>query len=566
MRNFYTVLEGYSHFFEAAFHSLSPLHHAFGILESNCELGIQGQLRIQIRMRPGFEFSRDFFIILQGLVEGLPRIWGMSPCESVCIWDGHGVELQLTAPVSLSILAQLRQKITSVLSPSFLTRELQYTNLALQQKTAALEAKVRELNEARHVQEAVLLRSEMSQLAKSDFLSAMSHELRTPLNGIVGLAELLIEQAESDPIKDDLKTILDSSQELKMLVDRILDYAQLAHENSSPEWSDVNISQILQELAERSAPLCYRKGLNFSNLVPGSLPKIRSDARRIDGVLNIFMANAIKHSSQGQISVRAAVTPTNITIEIVDQGPGIRSDRISEVFSGFKNMGTIQSETLLQSGKLALALAAKMAETLHGVVSASSQPEKGSSFTLQLPLQLPKEETSQTKWKPEDWRPAPRRDEVSASESSSSKSLAPSLPGLKILIVEDNPLNRAVTERILIKDGHRVTTANYGIEAIRLCRKEPFDIVLLDICLPGMDGISAGKAILDSVEPKPRVLAYTASVSDGDKKACMAAGFHGFIAKPIAPKELLLALRESKNAFGLTLGFLSGSAKLNQFG
>jgi signal transduction histidine kinase/CheY-like chemotaxis protein len=529
MRNFYTIVETYEHVFDSAYAHLSPLHQAFRCLESHCDTRDDGAVRVQLRLKSGHAMSREFFWFMQGLVEGLPRLHGLSHAEALCQWHGRGVDLHLTVPTALPPLAQIRRWLVMSLAPRFLSRELRNAHLALQSKAADLEAQLRLLGELKAKEEAARLRADMASQAKNDFLTAMSHELRTPLNGIVGLAELLAESLPEGETRQDAKTIVTSSHDLRLKIDHLLDYAQLAHENSAPDWAETDIEKLLRELAQHHSPACFAKGLNFNLKTPGSLPLLRTDGRRIFGALSIFLDNACKYSQTGTVTLSASFDAHAVTLEVSDEGPGLNSEKVRHLFSDNE-----ASPPSLRSG-LGLVLAARLAESLKAMVGVTSRPGHGAVFSLRLPFTPDTSDVTYPTLPHTDWVAAP------PEATGPARTWKPG-EGLSILVVEDHALSREVTVRLLRRAGHEVVAASHGLEAAKLCRARAFDLVLLDINLPGMDGIAAGSAILKSSANPPCIMAYTASVSEADKRACQEAGFDGFIAKPASWSDLLAAI------------------------
>jgi two-component system, sensor histidine kinase and response regulator len=435
-------------------------------------------------------------------------------------------------------LAQARRWLVMSLAPRFLSHELRNAHLALQAKAADLETQLRLQAELKAKEEAARLRADMASQAKNDFLTAMSHALRTPLNGMVGLAELLVAALPEGEARQDAKSLVASSHDLRLKIDHLLDYAQWAHASNAPDWAETDIEKLLRELAEQHSPACFAKGLNFQLKSPGSLPPLRTDARRVFGTLSIFLDNACKYSQAGTVTLSASFDAHAVTFEVADEGPGLNSDKVYNLFSDSET-----SPPSFQSG-LGLVLAARLAESLKGVVGVTSRPGHGAVFSLRLPYAPDGAKGERPDDHPQAARPAlPRNDWVAAPADASGpvRTWKPG-EGLSLLVVEDHALSREVTVRLLRRAGHEVVAASHGLEAAKLCRERAFDMVLLDINLPGMDGIAAGSAILKSSANPPCIMAYTASVSEVDRRACQDAGFDGFIAKPASWSDLLSAI------------------------
>lgn len=525
-RTLFTVREGYVSFYGHPGASGSAWARQVECLETRCEDRGPHGLSLTLKLLPGFAMSREFFWLAQGVAAGLPSVWGLPKAHLETVWHGNGVHLHIAVPEKRPWLAWLGRRLSLRSASRWLSRELLMTNQALHEKTRDLEERVAELQAARAACEAERLRAEMASQAKNDFLSTMSHELRTPLNGIVGLSELLAESLPRGEDRSDAKSIAECGDTLRSLIDRILEYSQLAHVQGAAQNVEVDVPALLRELGECYAPKCYAKNLDFQLSIPGTLPPLLSDTRRIRGILAAFLDNAVKFTDHGKIALAVRLEGQALIFEVEDTGPGMTSQQMPRLFKLFE-IGHPSLNSRYGGAGLGLALAAKLSESLGGAVSASSRIGEGASFSLRLALTQPPLTLGVVR---PDW--------TGASEDFTPVASGP----LKILLAEDNDMNRDVTKRILEKSGHSVDVAKHGLEAAIAAKAKTYDVILLDIRMPVMDGLAAAKSILRSVTEKPRLIALTANAGEADRQACLEAGFDVFLPKPVSPQELLDAL------------------------
>ena len=374
--------------------------------------------------------------------------------------------------------------------------------------------------------------AEAANKAKSQFLANMSHELRTPLNGILGMSELLIRESTGKPLKH-AQTVRNAGMRLLRIISDILDLARLeagtlpmARSEFSPRSLTHDVIELLQEHA-------VKKGIEIQASIDAQVPEHAiNDAGRIQQVLSNLVDNAIKFTERGavQIKVSARALPSQEEVrallrwEVRDAGNGIPPDAQARLFKPFSQLDESATRKFGGAG-LGLAISRQIIEALGGSIGVESAAKRGSMFWFEVPV-----EAIETR---ERTRPA------------GLAALATPRGG-RVLIVEDNPINRELAAEIVQAAGSKVATANDGEEALARLAHEQFDLVLMDWHMPVMDGLSATRRIrvTEQAQGRPRmpVIALTASVLPGDREACEAAGMDGFVAKPFTYDELIAVL------------------------
>jgi two-component system sensor histidine kinase/response regulator len=361
--------------------------------------------------------------------------------------------------------------------------------------------------------------------AKSNFLSNMSHEIRTPMNSIIGMAHLALRSATNPKQRDYLEKIHHSSQHLLGIINDILDFSKIEAGKLDLEMLDFGLSALMQNIAGQLGQAAANKGLTLAfALDPRLPPQLRGDPLRLEQVLLNYVANAIKFSANGVITLRADLQDEVdgailVRFAVHDQGIGMTQAEMAELFKSFHQADPSTTRKYGGTG-LGLAISKQLAELMGGTVGVDSVPGQGSTF----------------------WFSA-RLGKALAFEPADCALVQPEvldcLNGAYILLVEDNIFSQQVGQELLEQVHATVVVANNGKEAIDLMLKHRFDVVLMDVQMPVMDGFEATRMIRS--DPRLRsavVIAMTANAGKGDQARCLDAGMDEFVTKPISPNLL----------------------------
>ena len=381
--------------------------------------------------------------------------------------------------------------------------------------------------------------AESANQAKSDLLANMSHEIRTPMNGVIGMMQLLSETGLSQEQKSYVKSSRQSADALLFLINDILDFSKIEAGKLEIEIIDFNIKTIMDGVIEILAPKAFEKGLEVYYLIEKNIPHhLSGDPARIRQILINLIGNAIKFTDQGEIFVKILLKEKikddlMLLFEIKDTGIGIPQDKTDKLFNLFTQVDASITRKFGGTG-LGLTISKQLTELMNGKIGVASKLNKGSVFwfTIKLKKQTPD---------PAADIDTDRMLSINAPHSTESSNLRVTR-NLKILLAEDNIINQKVVSILLGKIGHSITIAKNGQEALELYGKEAFDLILMDIQMPVMDGEQATLEIR-SLEEKSKthipIIALTANAMKGDKERYLNLGMDSYVAKPIE-KDLLL--------------------------
>ncbi len=380
--------------------------------------------------------------------------------------------------------------------------------------------------------EAARVAAEEAAMAKSAFLANMSHEIRTPMTGILGLAELMLTSELPPDQRRSVELIAASGETLLHIINDILELSKIEAHQLELEVAPFELASAIQPTAALLAPTAKARGVSVRVEIDPRLPRnVRGDCTRLGQILTNLLGNAIKFTPNGSIVV--SISPIGdppgdqVRFSVRDTGVGIGPDAIARIFEPFRQADT--STTRLYGGTgLGLSIARRLVDLMGGVLEVDSEVGVGSDFhfTVRLPASTaPRVSTRRTD--PTGQRLVPA-------------DLDPPTRALRILIAEDNPVNQEVAATMLRRRGHQVDTANNGREAVDAVRDTVYDVVLMDIQMPLLDGIQATLEIRSRETTTPlSIIALTANALAGERERCLDAGMNDYLSKPFRPLDLI---------------------------
>ncbi len=370
--------------------------------------------------------------------------------------------------------------------------------------------------------------------AKSDFLANMSHEIRTPINAIVGMNEMILRESKDENITEYAGYISEASSSLLTLINDILDFSKIEAGKLEIIENRYSLGRMLRSTYQMMEIKAEEKRLDLIVNIDSSLPdSIYGDENRVKQILVNLLSNAIKYTPEGKVmfNVTGSISDDRkvlVKFEVADTGIGIKEDDISRLFDSFERVDSKKNRAIEGTG-LGLSITKDLVDKMHGSLSVDSTYGKGSTFTVFL------EQTVIDDKKVGNWlEPDPGIDKDHELRSLSSLSM-------RVLAVDDNPLNLMVIKKLLSNSGIKVDTAKSGKMALKFLEKKHYNIVLMDHFMPEMDGIETLKKIRamgDGHSDIP-VVALTANAISGSKKFYLEQGFQDYLSKPVSYDALI---------------------------
>ncbi|QDG53727.1 response regulator [Persicimonas caeni] len=548
--------------------SIAPIENAGWSLAvvSPLEHALAGARAIQTTVRDKGERVREQFLIFLGIVvliggavTAALHMMVIRPLTRLTDrvaelswdslrWDSEAFDAK--GPRRKDEIGQLHRKFHEMVTALGASRdEVTAANEKLEervrQRTAQLRQKNLTLERSREELQRAKEAAEAANAAKSDFLASMSHDIRTPMYGIVGTLQLLEETRLTPTQREYLGLLYVSTETLMHLVNDVLDFAKIEAREIELHEESFDLCGLLNDLVQVHGVLADQKGLELRLELEEGLPRrVVGDANRLRQVLANLVSNAIKFTDTGEVDISVALAEEKddavvLEFAVCDTGPGIPDEQIDVIFESFKQLRSSYTEPWQGSG-LGLAIVLGLVELMGGEIRVESELGRGSAFRVCVELTHPEGTCA---GRSETWcAPKLEGEEMEASVAESVVGAGASAAPKRVLVAEDNRVNQVLVTRLLERRGHSVEIAPHGKAAVDMVAADHFDLVLMDVQMPEMNGLEATEAIrrreAQQNGPHTPIVAMTAHARPEDRERALAAGMDDYLAKPANADEL----------------------------
>lgn len=374
------------------------------------------------------------------------------------------------------------------------------------------------------------LRADEANDAKSAFLATMSHEIRTPLNGVLGMVQAMAANELPAVQRERLDVIRQSGESLLAILNDILDLSKIEAGKLDLEEIDFDLGEVAHGAHSTFTALANKKGLSFSLNMDGASGVYRGDPTRLRQIIYNLVSNALKFTEKGEIRVDASRQGAELRLRVTDTGIGIPADKVATLFSKFAQVDASTTRRFGGTG-LGLSICRQLAELMGGTLELETELGRGSIFTVTLPLPRVGDQMLAVAIKAPETQDRPR------------------LGTVRVLAAEDNAVNQLVLRTLLLQIGLEPVVVPDGLQAVAAWEHEPWDVILMDVQMPQMDGIAATRAIrareLETGRPRVPIIALTANAMSHQRSEYEAAGMDAFVSKPISINCLFEALERA---------------------